>query len=112
MDFAVSADHKVKLKENVKKDKQLHLARELKKQWNIKVTIIPIVIGVLGKVTKLLLMRLEDLVITERVETIQTTTLLRSVIILRRVLETSRRTVTQTPVKDYELTLMWKTLKD
>ena len=44
-DFAVSADHKIKLKENEKKDKYLELARELIKLWNIKVTIVPVVIG-------------------------------------------------------------------
>ena len=44
MDFAVSADHRIKLKECEKKDKYLDLARQLKKQWNMKVTIIPIVI--------------------------------------------------------------------
>ena len=32
--------------------KYLDLTRELKKQWNLKVTIIPIVIGALGTVTK------------------------------------------------------------
>ena len=31
VDFAVPADHRVKLKESEKKDKYLHLARELKK---------------------------------------------------------------------------------
>ena len=31
MDFAVPADHRIKLKENEKKDKYLDLARELKK---------------------------------------------------------------------------------
>ena len=31
VDFAVPADHRVKLKENEKKDKYLDLARELKK---------------------------------------------------------------------------------
>ena len=35
MDFAVPADHRVKLKENEKKDKYLDLAREVKKMWNI-----------------------------------------------------------------------------
>ena len=55
MDFAVPADHRVKLKENKKKDKYLDLAKELKKLWNMKVTIIPIVIGAFGTVTKGLL---------------------------------------------------------
>ena len=31
MDFAVPADHRIKLKENEKKDKYLDFARELKK---------------------------------------------------------------------------------
>ena len=39
------ADHRVKLKEGEKRDNYLDLARELKKLWNMKVTIIPIVIG-------------------------------------------------------------------
>ena len=47
VEFAVSADHRIKLKEYEKKDKYLDLARELKKLWNMKVTIIPIVIGVI-----------------------------------------------------------------
>ena len=37
MDFAVTADHRVKLKENEKKDKYLDFARELNKLWNMKV---------------------------------------------------------------------------
>ena len=74
MKFAVPANHKVKLKENKKKDKYLDLARELKKNklWNVKVTLIPIVIGALGTVTIGLVQGLEDLKIRERVESIQT----------------------------------------
>ena len=53
--FAVPADHRIKMKECEKKDKYLDLARELKKLWNMKVTIIPIVIGAFGTVTKGLL---------------------------------------------------------
>ena len=66
----------------------LDLARELKKLWNMKVTIVPIVIGALGTITKWLLKGLEDLEIGGRVETFQTTALLRTSRILRRVLET------------------------
>ena len=71
-----------------KKDKYLDLARELKKLWNMKVTLKPFVIGAFGTVTKGLLKGLEDLEIRRLVETIQTTTLLRTARILRRVLET------------------------
>ena len=88
VDFAVPADHKINLKESEKKDKYLDLARELKKLWNMKVTIVPIVIGALGTITKGLLKGLEDLEVGGRVGTIQTTTLLRTARILRRVLET------------------------
>ena len=42
--FAVPADHRINLKECEKKDKYLDLAREFKKLWNIKVTIVPILI--------------------------------------------------------------------
>ena len=72
----------MKLKECEKRDKYLDIARELKKLWNMKVTIIPIVVGALGSVTKGLVQGPEDLEITGQVETIQSTAL------LRRVLET------------------------
>ena len=49
VDFTVPDNHTVKLKESEKKDKYLDLARELKKKkWNMKVTIIPIMIGAFG----------------------------------------------------------------
>ena len=54
----------------------------------MKVTIVPIVIGAFGTITKGLLKGLEDLEIGRRVETIQTTALLRTARILRPVLET------------------------
>ena len=88
VDFAVPANHRIKLKEYEKKDKYLDLARELKKLWNMKVTITPIVIGAFGTVTKILSKGLEDLEVGGREETIQTTALLRTARILRRVLET------------------------
>ena len=56
--------------------------------WNMKVSIIPIVIGAFGTVPKALLKGLEDFEVDGRVETIQITTLLRTARILRRVLET------------------------
>ena len=50
VNFAVPADHGINLKECEKKDKCLDLAREWKKLWNMKVTIVPIVIGALGTI--------------------------------------------------------------
>ena len=54
----------------------------------MKVTIVPIVIGALGSVTKGFLKGLEDLEVSGRVETIQTIALLTTIRILRRILET------------------------
>ena len=88
VDFTIPADHRINLKESEKKDKYLDLARELKKLWNMKVTIVPIVIGALGTISKGLLKGLEDLEVGGRLETIQTTALLRMDRIPRRVLET------------------------
>ena len=99
VDLAVPADHRINLKESEKKDKYLSIARELKKLWNMKVKIVPIVIGALGTITKGLLKGLKDLEDGGLVETIQTTTLVRTARILRRVLETWRDL----------LSLLWKT---
>ena len=88
VDFAVPANHRIKLKECEKKDKYLNLARDLKKLWNMQVTIIPIVIGVFETITKELLKELEDLEVGGQMETIQTAALLRMARIMRRVLET------------------------
>ena len=91
------ADYSIKLKECEKKGKYLELARELKKKWNMLVTIITIVIDAFGTATKGLLKGLEDLEVGKQVETAKTTALLRTARILRRVLE-----VTQTPVEDHQ----------
>ena len=75
----------------------------------MKVTIIPIVIGAFGIVTKGLLKGLEDLEVDGLVETIY--------YIIENGQDTEknpgdlrRLAVTQTPVKDHQLTLMWKSL--
>ena len=61
VNFAVPLVYGVKLKENKKRYKYLDLARELKKLWNMKVTVIPVVIGALGIVIKGLVNGLVDL---------------------------------------------------
>ena len=61
MNFDIPTDCRVKIKEIEKRDKYLDLARELKKLWNMKVTVIPIVIGALGTIPKGLVKRLEEL---------------------------------------------------
>ena len=71
----------------------------------MKVKIIPIVIGAFGTVTKGLLKGLEDLEVGGRVETIQTTVLLKTVRILRRVLETWGAFLSL--ILQWKLTPMW-----
>ena len=88
VDFAVPADHRIKLKESEKKDKYLDLVREAKKLWNMKVTVILFVIGAFGTVTKGLLKGVEDLEVGGLVETIQTKALLWTARILKRVMGT------------------------
>ena len=60
MDFAVPPNQRAKLKES-QKNKYLNLDRELKKLWKMKVTVISIVIGAHGTVTKGLVKGLEDM---------------------------------------------------
>ena len=69
---------------------------------NMKVTIIPIVIGAFDTLTKGLLKGLEDLEFGGQVETIQTTALLKTARILRRVQETWGDLLS--------LNLQWKTI--
>ena len=100
----------IKLKECKKNDKYLDLAKALKKLWNIKVAIIPIVIDAFGIVTKGLLKGLGSWQMSgdhpndSIVENGQNTE--RSPGDLRRL------AVTQTPVKNHQLMLMWKTPKE
>ena len=92
-------------------DKYLNLAKELKKMWNMKVMVIPIVTGALGIVTKGISIRIGglgnngmggDCPNYSIIEIGQNTE--KSPGDLRRL------AVTQTPVKDHQL--MWKTLKE
>ena len=66
--------------------------------WNIKVTIVPIVISTLGTVTKGLIQRLGDLEITEWVETIDI-----GQIIKKNSRDYRKFAVIQTTGKDHQL---------
>ena len=83
MDFAVAVNHRMKIKESEKIDIYQDLVRELK-MWNMKVMVIPIVVGALETVSKSLKKTLK---IKRRIEIIQTKTLLRLVRILKKFLE-------------------------
>ena len=108
MDIVVPADHTVKLKENEKKDKYLNLARELKKtmehksdiytsynwcSWYSHIRIIKGT-GELGN-------KSGDYPIIEIGQNAENT-----------LVDLRRLAVTQTSVKDHQLTLTWKTPKE
>ena len=93
-------------KKSKKRDKYLDLARDLGKLWNMKVPVIPIDVGAFGTIPKGLERGLQELEIRGRIETVQTTALLRSAWILRGDLKIFA--AIQTPVTDNQLTLSWK----
>ena len=68
--FAIPLNYTEKIKENEKLNKYTDLARELKKLWNMKVTVIPIVVGALETIAKGLAKGLGELEIKWRIETI------------------------------------------
>ena len=64
VNFAVPANHIVKIKEHEKRDRYLDLSREQKnptKLYKMEVTGIPMVIGALGTIPKVLVKEREDL---------------------------------------------------
>ena len=67
----------MKIKGNNKRDKYFKRSKK-KKLWNIKVTVIPVVIGCTQNNSQRLGKLLENLEIRGRADTIQTTSLLRS----------------------------------
>ena len=87
MDFSVPANHRVKIKGNENVNK--YLARNLfKKLWNVRVIMIPTVIGMLRTVHEGFEKRLPGLELRGKMETIHTSKSWISARILRRVLET------------------------
>ena len=103
VDFAIQANHRRKLTEGKKWNKYLNLAGELNKLWNMKVTAISVVIGVLGTVTKRLV---QDSEIRWRQDIIQTTLLSISQNTEKSPGDLSRLAVTQIPAKIHELSLI------
>ena len=76
VDFAILTDLRLKVKGNVKINKYLDFTRKLRKLWNMKVTMIPIVAGIFGTALKGLESRLAmagggELEIRRKIKTIQ-----------------------------------------
>ena len=89
VDFSVSIDSSEN-KKRKQNDKLIPESRQnLKKLRNMKVMVIPIVVGVLGTISKNLGKKIE-MKIRERIETIETTALLKSVRILSKSPQVSK----------------------
>ena len=87
INFAISYDKSVYDKEVEKIEKYLDLARELKKLWNMKVTVLPLVAGALGTPTKALEKIFKTIGIETKITELQKTVLIHTSRILRKVLE-------------------------
>ena len=87
IDFAIPYDTRVDSKEVEKIEKYLDLARELKKVWNMKVIVVPLVVGALGTPAKELEKRLKTIGIETKITELQKTVLIHTSRILRKVTE-------------------------
>ena len=112
VNLAVPVDFRVKIKEIEKRDKYLDLARELKMLWNMKVTVIPMIMVRSERFLKNFSKE------TRRAENRKTCRdhLNYRIIKISQNTEKSpgdlrRFAATQTRVKNYQLTLVWITRK-
>ena len=87
IDIAVPGDSRVEAKENEKVQKYQDLARELRKLWQVKVNVVPVVVGALGTIPKALEKHLKEIGTSVRVELLQKAALLGTARILRKTLE-------------------------
>ena len=87
IDFAVPGDSRIEGKEKDKIEKHQGFTRELQKIWNVKVKIIPLVIGSLGAIPKQFGSRFKLIGITAGTGQVQKTVLLGAARILRKSLK-------------------------
>jgi len=86
IDMAIPADRNVQ-KDAEKKVKYKSLCIEIQRMWNLKYTIIPIVIGATGIVTRSLRKNLEVVQGKHSIDSIQKTAILGTSHIIRKVLQ-------------------------
>ena len=87
IDFAIPYDTRVDDKEVEKIQKYLDVVKEVKKMWNIKVTVVHLVVGALGTHAKVLEKRLKNIGIETKITELQKTVLIHTCRILRKVFE-------------------------
>ena len=68
-------------------EKYQDLIRELKKLWNMKIVVIPVVLGALGTTPKTLQKRMKGIGIETKIGELQKTVIIHTVRILRKFLE-------------------------
>ena len=87
IDFAVPGDSRIEENKKDKIEKHQDLERELQKIWNVKVEIIPLVVGSLGAIPKQFGNRLKQISITAGTAQVQKTVSPGTARILRKVLK-------------------------
>jgi hypothetical protein len=84
---AIPADRNVLRKEAEKKLKYKNLGRDTQRMWNLKCTIIPVIIGTAGLVTRSLRKNLEAIPGKRWIDSLQQTAILGTSHIIRKVLQ-------------------------
>ena len=87
IDVAIPADRNVVQKETEKKLQYKSLCKEIQRMWNLKCTIIPVIIGATGIVTRSLRKNLEAVPGRHSIHSLQKTAILGTSHIIRKVLQ-------------------------
>jgi len=87
IDVAIFADINVVQKKAEKNLKYKNLGIEIQRMWNLKCTIIPVIIGATGIVTRSLRKNLEDMPGKHSIDSLQKTAILGTSHIIRKVLQ-------------------------
>ena len=87
IDVAIPADRSVVQKEAEKKLKYKSLSIEVQRMWNLKCTIVPVIIGATGIVTRSVKKNLETVPGKHSIDSLQKTAVLGTSHIIRKVLQ-------------------------
>jgi len=87
VNVAIPADRNVVQKEAEKKLKYKNLCIEIQRMWNLKCTIVPVIIGATGIVTRNLRKNLETVTGKHSIDSLQKTAILGTSHIIRKILQ-------------------------
>ena len=87
IDVAIPADRNVVQKEAEKKLKYKSLCIEMQRMWNLRCTIVPVIIGATGIVTRSLKKNLKTITGKHSIDSVQKTAILGTSHIIRKVLQ-------------------------